>query len=163
MFTFKPHLTYRLSLEDIQVSDVFWMIMRYVSDPDVIDAMDGYADYRNLCDVRTYAFYQFRLTEVCGVDMVIVDFGQNENGYQYTAEVQIKTINNDTDYINVKIVGHDTANAEKPDRDVLLFELSDTDDEYDDILFEVVDYSTYRDGGPLVKFSEDTYKVVNYQ
>ena len=95
--------------------------------------------------------------------MVIVDFGQNENGYQYTAEVQIKTINNDTDYINVKIVGHDTANAEKPDRDVLLFELSDTDDEYDDILFEVVDYSTYRDGGPLVKFSEDTYKVVNYQ
>lgn len=163
MFTFKPHLTYRLSLEDIQVSDVFWMIMRYVSDPDVIDEMDGYADYRNLCDVRTYAFYQFRHIDICGVDMVVVDFGQNENGYQYTARVQVKTFDADTDYIHVRIIGHDTTDAGKPDRDVLSFELSDTDDEYDDILFEVVDYSTHRDNSPLMKVSEDTYKVLGQQ
>lgn len=154
MFTFKPYLEYRLSLDSVQVSDIFWMIMRYVSNPDVVDEMDGYADYRNLCDVRTYAFYELRRDKS---DMITVYFGKTEDGYRYSANVSLAQ-KGGTDIICVDVIGRDK--DDNPDRVVLSFQLSDGDDSYDDILFEVVDYLTYRDGGPLLKASENTYRAI---
>ena len=153
MITFKPYMEYRMSLDDLKVSDVFWMITRYISDPDVVNEMDGYVDYKSLCDIRTYSCYQMRHTDISGTDVVVVDFGKKEGMYQYTAEILITRVDSQ-DIINVHITRHD---KNYPDQQILTFSLSDEDDEYDGITMEIVDYMTYREGGALERKFDGAY------